>query len=42
MNNENNIKNEKPFNFWKFITLVFLGLILIVSIIIGIPYLLMK
>ncbi len=41
MNNENNI-NEKPFNFGKFITLIFIGLIFIVSIIIGIPYLLAK
>ena len=41
MNNENNI-NEKPFNFWKFIIFVFVGLIVIVSGIIGVPYLLMK
>ena len=41
MSNQNHIE-EKPFNFWKFIIFVFIGLLVIVSGIIGVPYLLMK
>ncbi|WP_457564861.1 tRNA uridine 5-carboxymethylaminomethyl modification protein [Caminibacter sp.] len=33
---------EKPFNFWKFIGLMFLGLLVLTSIVVGVPYLLMK
>ncbi|WP_459884723.1 tRNA uridine 5-carboxymethylaminomethyl modification protein [Caminibacter profundus] len=40
MNEEN--KNEKPFNFWLFIGTMFIGLLILTSIVIGVPYLLMK
>ena len=40
MNNE--IKNEKPFPFWKFMILMFAGLIALTSVVVGVPYLLMK
>jgi uncharacterized protein YpmS len=36
------IKKEKPFNFWKFIIGIFIGLLILTAIIVGVPYLLMK
>ncbi|EDM24440.1 hypothetical protein [Caminibacter mediatlanticus] len=36
------MNKEKPFNFWKFMFLMFIGLLIITSIIVGVPYLLMK
>ncbi len=33
---------EKPFNFWGFIILMFIGLLGLTSIVVGIPYLLSK
>ena len=39
MNNENKINEEKPFNFLGFIILMFLGLLVLTSIIVGVPYL---
>ena len=41
MNNENNT-HEKPFPFWKFMILMFAGLIALTSVVVGVPYLLMK
>ena len=35
-------KNEKPFNFWLFMGGIFIGLLVLTSIVIGVPYLLMK
>ena len=37
-------ENEKQdeFNFWKFMLLMFLGLLILTSIVVGIPYLLSK
>ena len=40
MNNE--IKENKPFPFWKFMFLMFVGLIVLTSIVVGVPYLLAK
>ena len=40
MSEEN--KNEKPFPFWRFMILMFLGLIVLTSIVVGVPYLLAK
>ena len=40
MNEE--IKNEKPFPFWRFMLLMFIGLIALTSMVVGIPYLLAK
>jgi hypothetical protein len=37
-----NNKNEKPFNFWLFMGGIFIGLLILTSIIVGVPYLLMK
>ena len=37
MNEEN-----KPFPFWRFMLLMFVGLIVLTSIVVGIPYLLSK
>ena len=37
MNEEN-----KPFPFWRFMLLMFIGLIVLTSIVVGIPYLLSK
>ncbi len=34
-----NENNEKPFNFWKFMGLMFIGLIILASIVLGLPYL---
>jgi hypothetical protein len=33
---------EKPFNFWLFMGGMFIGLLVLTSIVVGIPYLLMK
>ena len=40
MNEE--IKNEKPFPFWRFMLLMFIGLIALTSLVVGIPYILAK
>jgi len=40
MSEEN--KNEKPFNFWLFMAGIFIALIILTTIIVGVPYLLMK
>ena len=32
-------KKEKPFNFWKFMGLMFIALIILASIVLGLPYL---
>ncbi|AZV46001.1 tRNA uridine 5-carboxymethylaminomethyl modification protein [Nautilia sp. PV-1] len=42
LNTENNNQEEKPFNFGKFILGIFLGLLILTSIIILVPYFLMK
>ena len=43
MNNSNiNNSNEKPFSFWKFMIIILIGLLGIVSLIVGIPYLVWK
>ena len=42
MDNEKNQKEEKPFNFGLFIGGIFIGLLVLVTIILGIPYILMK
>ena len=34
------MNEEKPFPFWKFMFLMFIGLIVLTSIVLGIPYLL--
>jgi len=39
---ENNNQNEKPFNFWLFMGGIFLGLLVLTSIVVGIPYILSK
>ncbi len=39
-NNEGN--NEKPFPFWRFMILMFIGLVFLTSLVVGIPYLLSK
>ena len=41
MDNEKS-KKEKPFNFGFFIGGIFIGLLVLTSIVVGIPYLLMK
>ena len=41
MNNENNT-NEKPFNFWGFMILMFIGLLVLTSVVVGVPYLIEK
>jgi len=41
MDNEKN-QQEKPFNFGLFIGGIFIGLLVLTSIVVGIPYLLMK
>ena len=33
---------QKPFPFWKFMMLMFIGLIVLTSVVVGVPYLLMK
>jgi hypothetical protein len=35
-------KKEKPFNFWLFMAGIFVGLLVLTSIVVGVPYLLMK
>ncbi|WP_456470852.1 tRNA uridine 5-carboxymethylaminomethyl modification protein [Caminibacter sp.] len=40
--NEENKNEKKPFNFWLFMGGIFIGLLILTSIILGIPYLLMK
>jgi hypothetical protein len=40
--NQNNEKQEKPFNFWLFILGIFFGLLVLTAIVVGVPYLLMK
>jgi len=42
MDNEKSQKEEKPFNFGLFIGGIFIGLLVLVTIILGIPYILMK
>ncbi|ACM92670.1 hypothetical protein NAMH_0305 [Nautilia profundicola AmH] len=42
LNTENNIQEEKPFNFGKFIFGIFIGLLILTGIIIMVPYFLMK
>ena len=41
MDNEKN-QQEKPFNFGLFIGGIFIGLLVLVTVILGIPYILMK
>ena len=38
MNEEIKNNEEKPFNFWLFMILMFLGLIFLSSLVLGIPY----
>ncbi len=40
--NTENGNQEKPFNFWKFIIGIFFALLVLTTIIVGVPYLLMK
>ena len=42
MSNEVRNSEEKPFNFWKFMFLMFLGLLFLTSMVLGIPYILSK
>ncbi|MEO1927212.1 MAG: tRNA uridine 5-carboxymethylaminomethyl modification protein [Nautiliaceae bacterium] len=36
------MEKEKPFNFWLFMLGMFVGLLVLTSIVVGVPYLLMK
>jgi len=36
------MNEEKPFNFWGFMGGIFIGLLVLTSIVVGIPYILMK
>ncbi len=36
------MNEEKPFPFWRFMILMFIGLIFLTSLVVGIPYLLAK
>jgi len=35
-------EKEKPFNFWLFMGGIFIGLIVLTSIVVGVPYILSK
>ena len=37
-----NEKQKKPFNFWGFMLLMFIGLVVLASIVLGLPYLVEK
>ncbi len=36
------MEKEKPFNFWLFMLWMFVGFLVLTSIVVGVPYLLMK
>ncbi len=36
------MNKEKPFPFWRFMFLIFIGLLVLTSLVVGIPYFMMK
>ena len=36
------MNEEKPFNFWGFMLLMFIGLVILASIVLGLPYVVEK